>query len=171
MFNQFLEAGKIVGTHGLQGELRVDPWCDSAEFLAQFKTLYWDKGAQKLEVASSRVHKTQLLLKLDGISTIEQGDALRGRILYISRGDVKLDKGRYFMQDLIGLEVFDADTCIYYGTLTEIMRTGANDVYQITSENKKNYLIPAIPEVIIDINITNGKMQIRPLRGIFDDAD
>ena len=118
MLNQFLEAGKIVGTHGLQGELRVDPWCDSAEFLAQFKTLYWDKGAQKLEVSSSRVHKTQLLLKLKGIDTIEQGDTLRGKIIYISRDDVKLEQGRYFMQDLVGLEVFDADNCVYYGTLT-----------------------------------------------------
>nr|WP_319487489.1 ribosome maturation factor RimM [uncultured Caproiciproducens sp.] len=171
MLNQFLEAGKIVGTHGLLGELRVDPWCDSAEFLARFKTLYWDKGVQKLEVVSSRIHKSQLLLKLKGIDTIELGDTLRGKIIYISRDDAKLEKGCYFMQDLIGLEVFDVDTCIYYGTLTEIMRTGANDVYQITSEDKKNYLIPAIPDVIIDINITNGKMQIRPLRGIFDDAD
>ncbi len=171
MLNQFLEAGKIVGTHGIQGELRVDPWCDSADFLDRFKTLYWDKGVQKLEVVSSRVHKTQLLLKLKGIDSIEQGDILRGKVIYINRDDVRLEKGRYFMQDLIGMSVFDADTCIYYGTLTEIIRTGANDVYQITSEDKKNYLIPAIPDVIIDINITNSKMQIRPMRGIFDDAD
>ncbi len=171
MLDQFLEAGKIVGTHGLQGELRIDPWCDSADFLDEFKTLYWNKGAEKLEVVSSRIHKTQLLLKLKGIDTIEQGDILRGKIIYIDRNDAKLEEGRYFMQDLIGMDVFDVDTCIYYGTLTEIMRTGANDVYQITSEDKKNYLIPAIPDVIIDVNITNSKMQIRPMRGIFDDED
>ena len=171
MLDQFLEAGKIVGTHGLQGELRIDPWCDSADFLDEFKTLYSNKGAEKLEVVSSRIHKTQLLLKLKGIDTIEQGDILRGKIIYIDRNDAKLEEGRYFMQDLIGMDVFDVDTCIYYGTLTEIMRTGANDVYQITSEDKKNYLIPAIPDVIIDVNITNSKMQIRPMRGIFDDED
>jgi len=171
MLNQFLEAGRIVGTHGIQGELRIDPWCDSADFLDGFKTLYWDNGAQKLEVISSRIHKTQLLIRLKGIDSIEQGDILRGKIIYIDRNDAKLEKGRYFMQDLVGLSVFDIDTCIYYGTVTEIMRTGANDVYQITSEDKKNYLIPAIPDVIIDIDIESGKMQIRPLRGIFDDAD
>lgn len=169
--DQFLEAGRIVGTHGLQGELRIDPWCDSADFLDGFKILYWNKGAEKLEVVTSRIHKTQLLLRLKGIDSIEQGDVLRGKIIYINRSDAKLEKGRYFMQDLIGMDVYDADTCIYYGKLTEIMRTGANDVYQITSEDKKDYLIPAIPDVIIDVNITNSKMQIRPMRGIFDDAD
>ena len=171
MLHQFLEAGKVVGTHGLQGELRVDPWCDSAEFLARFKTLYWDEGARVAEVVSSRVHKNQLLLKLIGVDSIEQGDMLRGTVLYIRREDAKLDEGSYFMQDLLGMDVYDADSCIYYGTLTDILQTGANDVYQITAEDKKNYLIPAIPDVIININLTNGKMQILPLKWIFYDSD
>ncbi|QEY35844.1 16S rRNA processing protein RimM [Caproiciproducens galactitolivorans] len=171
MLHQFLEAGKVVGTHGLHGELRVDPWCDSAAFLTGFKRLYWDKGAKEGLVESSRVHKNQLLLKLKGIDTVEQGDTLRGKVLYIRREDAKLDEGSYFMQDLIGMDVYDADTFIYYGTLTDILQTGANDVYQITSVDKKNYLIPAIPDVIIHVNLEGGKMQIRPLKGIFDDAD
>jgi len=171
MLNQYLEAGRIVGTHGLAGELRVDPWCDSAELLAKLKTLYWDKGTQKLDVVSSRVHKTLLLLQLRGIDTIEQADTLRGKILYLNRADLPLEEGRYFIQDLIGMDVFDADSCIYYGKLTEVIHTGANDVYQITSESKKNYLIPAIPDVLADINITDSKMLIRPMKGIFDDED
>jgi 16S rRNA processing protein RimM len=171
MLNQYLEAGKIVGTHGLKGELRVTPWCDSADFLAELKTLYWDKGAQKLDVVSARVHKTLLLLQLKGIDTIEQADTLRGKIIYLDRSDAPLEEGRYYIQDLIETDVFDADSCIYYGKLTEVIHTGANDVYQITSESKKNYLIPAIPDVIIDIDITNSKMLIRPMKGIFDDED
>ncbi len=171
MLNQYLEAGKIVGTHGIKGELRVEPWCDSAEFLARLKTLYWDKGTQELDVVSSRVHKTLLLVKLKGVDSIEQADTLRGKVLYLNRSDVKLEKGRYFMQDLIGMDVYNADNFIYYGKLTEIMHTGANDVYQITSESKKNYLIPAIPDVIIDVNIADSKMLIRPMRGIFEDED
>jgi 16S rRNA processing protein RimM len=171
MLNQYLEAGRIVGTHGLKGELRMEPWCDSADFLAELKTLYWDKGTQKVEIVSARVHKTLLLLQLKGIDSIEQADTLRGKILYLARADVPLEKGRYFVQDLIGTDVFDADSFIYYGKLTEVMYTGANDVYQITSESKKNYLIPAIPDVIVDINITDSKMLIRPIKGIFDDED
>lgn len=171
MLDQYLEAGKIVGTHGLKGELRVDPWCDSAQTLVGLKNLYLEKGARKMEVASMRVHKAQLLLQLKEINSIEQADALRGKILYFNRADIPLEEGRYFIQDLIGLDVFNADSFIYYGKLTEVMFTGANDVYQITSESKKNYLIPAIQDVIVNVNIPEGKMLIRPMRGIFEDED
>lgn len=171
MLNQYLEAGKIVGTHGIKGEIRVEPWCDSAEFLAGLKSLYFDKGAQKLEITGSRVHKTLLLVRIKGIESVEEADRLRGKILYLDRSDVPLEEGRYFMQDMIGMDVYNADSFVYYGKLTQIMRTGANDVYQVTSESKKDYLIPAIPDVIIDINITDSKMLIRPIRGIFEDED
>ncbi len=171
MINQYLEAGKIVGTHGVKGEIRVQPWCDSAEFLSHLKTLYFNKGEQRVEVEASRVHKTLLLIQVKGIASVEQADALRGKILYLNRDDVQLEEGRYFVQDLIGLDVFDADNFIYYGKLTEVLFTGANDVYQITSESKKEYLIPAVADVIREINLTDGKMLIRPVQGIFDDEN
>ena len=161
MRKQFLEAGRIVGTHGVKGELRVEPWCDSADFLAKIHTLYWNRGSDK----------SLLLLKLEGIDTVEEADALRGRILYLDRADVKLPKGRYFVQDMIGLTVMDADTGKRYGSLTEVMPTGANDVYQVTGEDKVNYLVPAIPDVIVDVDIDGGTLKIRPIRGIFDDAN
>ena len=116
-------------------------------------------------------HKSLLLLKLEGIDTVEEADALRGRILYLDRADVKLPKGRYFVQDMIGLTVMDADTGKRYGSLTEVMPTGANDVYQVTGEDKVNYLVPAIPDVIVDVDIDGGTLKIRPIRGIFDDAN
>lgn len=171
MRKQFLEAGRIVGTHGINGELRVEPWCDSAAFLAKIHTLYWDHGAERLEVVSSRVHKNLLLLKLKDVDTVERADLLRGRILYLDRADVKLPKERYFIQDMIGLSVLDADTGKRYGLLTDVLRTGANDVYQVTGEDKMNYLVPAIPDVIIEVDIDGGVLKIRPIRGIFDDAD
>ena len=102
---------------------------------------------------------------------MEEADALRGRILYLDRADVKLPKGRYFVQDMIGLTVMDADTGKRYGSLTEVMPTGANDVYQVTGEDKVNYLVPAIPDVIVDVDIDGGTLKIRPIRGIFDDAN
>ncbi len=129
------------------------------------------EGARNYQVVSSRVHKSLLLLKLEGIDTVEEADALRGRILYLDRADVKLPKGRYFVQDMIGLTVMDADTGKRYGSLTEVMPTGANDVYQVTGEDKVNYLVPAIPDVIVDVDIDGGTLKIRPIRGIFDDAN
>lgn len=171
MLKEFLEAGKIAGTHGVRGELRVNPWCDSAEFLRQFHTLYLNGGTSPVSVVSARVFKKQLLLVLQGVDSVEKADVLRGKVLFFKREDAKIPEGRYFMDDLIGLNVYDADTFIYYGTLTEIMRTGANDVYQITSLAKKNYLIPAVSSVVRDIDLEKGKMLVRPVKGTFEDED
>lgn len=167
---QYLEIGKIVSTHGLRGELRVDPWCDSPQFLCQFKTLYLKKGETKLSV-SSRPHKTIAIVKAKGIDTIEEAEKLRGRILYINRSDARLAPGEYFIQDLMGLDVIDIDTSKSYGKITDVLKTGANDVYQVTDEKKKDYLIPVIDDVVKEIDINGGKVLIKPLKGIFDDED
>ena len=168
---QFLEIGKIVGTHGVRGEMRVEPWADSPDFLCGFDRLYFDKGAREVEVLAARVHKRIVLMKLEGVDTMEDAAALRGKVLYMNRDDVELEDGAYFIQDLIGLTVEDADDGRKYGTLSQVSYTGANDVYHIQSENGKEYLIPAIPDVIIETDVEGGKMTIRPLKGIFDDED
>lgn len=167
---QYLEIGKIVGTHGLKGEMRVDPWCDSPQFLCEFKTLYLAKGNTKLEV-SSRPHKNIAIVKAKGVDSIEDADKLRGKILYMNRNDAKLGEGEYFIQDLIGMIVADVDTGAEYGTLTDVLKTGANDVYQVTDSNKKDYLIPVIDDVVISVSLEDNKVLIRPLKGIFDDED
>lgn len=171
MKNPFLEAGRVVGTHGVRGELRVEPWCDSARFLTGFSEFYWDGGKEKVKVVSSRPHKNLLLLKLEGIDTVEQGDALRGRVLFLNRKDVKLPEGRFFVQDLIGLSAVDADDGRVYGKVTDVFPTGSNDVYQVTDEDGKNYLVPAIRDVVVRVDVDAGVMELRPMRGIFDDAD
>lgn len=167
---QYLEIGKVVSTHGLRGELRVDPWCDSPQFLCQFKTLYLKKGETKLSV-NSRPHKTIAIVKAKGIDTIEEAEKLRGKVLYINRSDAKLAPGEYFIQDLMGLDVIDIDTNENYGKITDVLKTGANDVYQVTDEDKKDYLIPVIDDVVKEIDINGGKVLIKPLKGIFDHED
>lgn len=171
MLKPFLEAGRIVGTHGVRGELRLEPWCDTAAFLSGFKTLYWQEGRTPVQVEAARPHKSLLLLKLEGVDTVEQAEALRGRIVYIARADASLPEGQYFQQDLLGCEVVDADTQRVYGTLTDIFPTGANDVYQVTGADGKNYLLPAIRQVVTAVEVAEGRIEIRPIRGIFDDAD
>ena len=173
MLQPYLEAGKIVGTHGIKGELRVEPWCDSPEFLKKFKTLYWKESGEyrPVRVKSARVHKNLALLQLDGVDSIEDGDVLRGRVLYLAREDAKLPKGRYFIADLIGVEVVDADNGRSYGAITDVIKTGANDVYQVTDAQKKNYLLPVIDEIVTETDIEGRVVRIRPIKGIFDDAD
>ena len=171
MLKPYLEAGKITGTQGLRGEIRVDPWCDSAEALCRLKRLYFEEGKQELKVVSARTQKRMAILKLEGVDSIEQADLLRNRILYASRTDFKLQPGQHFIQDLLGLKAVDADSGRLYGTLTDVLKTGANDVYEITGEAGKTYLLPAIPLVVVEIRIQEELIRIRPMEGIFDHED
>ncbi len=167
---QYLEIGKVVSTHGLKGDVRVDPWCDSPEFLCGFKTLYFNKGETPVEIERARSQKNMAVIKLKGVDTPEEAQKLRSKVLYMNRNDVKLDPKTYFVQDLIGLEVFDVDTGVKYGLLDEISQTGANDVYHIRNGSVTT-LIPAIPDVIIETDVWNGIMKIRPLKGLFENED
>ena len=168
---KFLETGKIVGTHGIKGMLRVQPWADSGDFLKQFKYIYTDiDGKNRLEVKSVQPHGNVVLMAVKGIDSIEKAETLRSTVIYIDRKEADLPEGRYFISDLIGCAVTDADSGESLGTITDVSATGANDVWHIT-KNGKEYLIPAIAEVLVDIDIENSKAVIRPLKGIFDDED
>lgn len=171
MKKQYLECGKIVTTHGVLGEIKVQPWCDSPEELEKIETLYFDEGKIPLEVQRARSHKNMVLVKLKGIDSIEQAQAFRGKVLWADRKDFALEAEQYFIQDLIGMNVVDADDGHAYGVLTDVSQTGANDVYHITFVDGTVRLVPVIPQVIISTDIDAGVMQIRPLKGLFDDED
>lgn len=170
MLKKYLEVGKIVGTHGIQGEMRVECWCNSPDFLTQFKTLYLDEGRTALSV-SCRPHKNIALMRVKGVGTIEQADELRSRVLYIDRCDVTLDEGEHFVQDIIGLKVTDADSGVVYGTVRDVLKTGSNDVYEMQDGNKKLHYIPAIPDIIDRLDLEKGAVYIHPMKGLFDDED
>ena len=109
--------------------------------------------------------------EVEGVDSIEQADLLRNRVLYASRQDFKLEPGRYFIQDLLGIKAVDADSGRDYGAVTDVLKTGANDVYEITGDDGKAYLLPAIPMTVIEIRLEEGLMRIRPIEGIFDHED
>ena len=173
MIKEFLEIGEIVGTHGVRGELRVNPWCDSPDYMAKFKTLYFDSNEGcAVQIKSARPHGNIVLLSVSGIDTVEAAQKMRGKILYMKRSDAKLPDGTYFIAELIGCTVYDADNPEkVYGTLSDVSATGANDVWHIRDKNGKEYLIPAIPSVVISTDVVEGIIKIRPLKGIFDDEN
>ncbi len=171
MKQQFIETGKITGTHGIHGEMRVQPWCDSPEDLLQYKTLYLDTaGYERLEVVGMRVHKTMVILKAKGIDSIPKAEAFRERVVYLHRDDLNLDEGQYLVADLIGCKVFETKTGTPLGEITDVSQTGANDVWHINKDGKE-YLIPAIPLVVDEVDIDSGRVTITPLKGIFEDED
>lgn len=171
MKNKYLETGKIVGTHGVKGMTRVQLWADSQDFLSKFKFVYTDKdGANRLEIQKAQAHGNVCIVAFKGVDSIEAAEKLRGTVIYIDRKDAKLPKGRYFIADLIGCKVLDADTNETLGVITDVSETGANDVWHIEKDSKE-YLVPAIPPVIVDVNVDDEIVIIRPLKGIFDDED
>ncbi len=165
---KYLETGKIVSIHALKGEVKIQPWCDSPEYLCTFKRLYSKSGDRVYEIERIRPQGNMVIAKLKGIDTPEQAQALRGRILYIDRDDADLPEGSYFVADLIGLEVRD-EAGRSYGVISDVLQTGANDVYEIKSNDGKLYYIPAIPSVILSTDIQGGIMVIYPMEGLFDE--
>ncbi|NLT10250.1 MAG: 16S rRNA processing protein RimM [Ruminococcus sp.] len=167
MKKQYLEAGKIVTTHGIRGEVKITPYTDVPELLCEFDRLFIGKEHKEIIIERSRVFKNTVIAKLEGINTPEEAEKLRNKILYMHRDDLELDEDTYFIQDLIGMEVRDADSGQVYGKLADVMQTGANDVYVIKGDDKE-YLVPAIADVIVSTDLENDIMTIRPLDGLFD---
>lgn len=168
MKKEYLEAGKIVNVHGIRGEVKLMPYCDSAELLCEFDRLFLGKALKEINIERARVQKNMVIAKLEGVDTPEDAEKLRGTILYMHRDDLELDDDVYFIQDLIGMTVKDADTDEVYGIIDDVFQTGANDVYSVKGE-KRTYLVPAIADVVTETDTDNGIMKIRPLEGLFDE--
>lgn len=163
-----LEIGKIVAIHALKGEMRVQPWCDTPDFMSRFKRMFLDGIEYRVE--SARPSKNIVLLKLAGIDTPELAQKQVNKILTVDRADIQLEKGVYFVADLIGLTVVDADDeSVVYGELTEVSQTGANDVYHVRFADGRTRYVPAIPQVVLETDLERRVMRIRPLDGLFED--
>lgn len=166
MQKQYLEAGEIVSTHGIQGEVKILPWADGPEFLLEFDA-YYIKG-QPRRVLSSRVHKTCVLARLEGIDTPEQASLLRGQVISIDRADVKLPEGSVFIADLIGCKALD-EGGQELGVIRDVLTLPANDVYVI--KGARQYMIPAVKEFVREINVAQGYVRVRVIEGMAADAD
>lgn len=168
MKKQFIQCGKIVSTHGVRGELKVLPWTNQPQHLLEFSRFYLADGSQ-LTVTGSRIHKNMLLLTVEGISTLEEARNYRGQILSLNREDDPDDAP--YLVDFIGVRVTDQDTGQDYGVITEVIQTGANDVYVLLDDENVERLIPDIPQVVLETDLDAQTMKIRPLKGLFDDEN
>ena len=164
---ELIETGKVVGTHGIAGEVKVQAWADRAELLLDFKYLYID--GHRFDIENARLHKNVILYKFFGVDNLNKAELLRNKIIYAERRFFSLEEGQFFIKDLLTLNVVDADTGKNYGIITDVLKTGANDVYEITDSDGKVRMIPAIKQVITETDIENKIMKIRPLNGLFDE--
>ena len=166
MKKEYLEAGKIVTTHGIRGEVKIMPYTDTPELLCEFDRLFMGKDKAEIYIDRARVAKNMVIAKIEGIDTVEAAEKYRNKVLFMHRDDLELNEDTYFIQDLIDMEVKDADSGFVYGKITDVLQNGANDVYVIKGD--REYLVPAIPDVVISTDIDSNIMLIRPLEGLFE---
>lgn len=165
MKQDFLEVGKITNTHGIMGEVRVEPWADSPNFLCKFETLYVGKTQWPIRVERARVHKNMAIIKFEGITDMNGALAMKNQVLYIARKDVDLPAGHFFLADLIGLEVRDADTGNVLGHIAEVLTPPANNVY-VVKGGERELLIPAVPDFVPETNVDSGYITVRLIEGL-----
>ena len=167
----FLPACKFVTTHGVRGELKAQPLCDGAAFLSHIRRLYATaRGEGETPLLGVRSQGSMLLVRLGGVGDMDAARALVGRTYYFAKADAKLPKGRYFIDDLIGCAVTDADTGRVYGTIAAIDRPAAHDVYTVRADDGQEYLFPAVPEFLDRVDVAGRAVYVRPIDGMFGPA-
>ena len=160
---QFIEAGEIVTTHGVRGEMKVLPWVDSPEVLCEFDRVRID--GMEYEVESCRIQKSCNLLKLSGIDTMEAAQAMRGKTVELYREDI--DDEVIFAAELIGVEVFADGICI--GKIREVLDYPGNSVYVVKGEHE--YMIPAVKQFILSTDVDANVMQVKLIEGMRTDEN
>lgn len=166
MRKDFLEAGKVVGTHGVKGDVRFQPWSDDSSFLNNIKTVYLTDKTP-LSIVSAKPHGNIIIVSFKDVNSIEEAEKLRNKIVLVKRDDLKIPEGRYFIDEIISSNVYNKNDELL-GVLTDVSKTGANDVWHIT-RNDKEYLVPAIESVVISVDIDSERIVIDPMEGIFDE--
>ena len=162
---QYLEAGTIVSTHGVHGEVKILPWADGPEFLTLFDRVFLN--GREYEVESARVQKTCVLVKLRGVDTMEAAQALRNTVVKVNREDVELEEGTFFIADLVGLKVLWGEKDL--GKVKEVLTLPGNDVFVVRGNGE--YRIPNVKEFVPEINPEEGFIRVKLIEGMRTDAD
>ncbi len=165
-----LRVGVITSTHGVRGEVKVFPTTDDAGRFKKLKEVLLDTGKElkTMEIAQVKFFKNMVILKFKGYDTINEIEIYKGKDLLVTRDHaVKLGPDENFIADLIGLEVF-TDQGERLGSLTDVLKTGANDVYEVIMENGKQVLLPAIKQCILQVDLDAGKVLVHVLDGLLD---
>ena len=160
---EFLEAGEVVTTHGIKGEIKILPWADSPDFLLNFSRVRIE-GTDYL-VESCRIQKTCNLLKLRGVNIVEDAQLLRGKVVKVYRDDAP--DGLIFAAELIGMRVLCNGTEL--GLITDVLDYPGNKVYVVNGEH--SYMIPAVKEFVLSTDVDANEMQVRIIEGMRTDEN
>lgn len=165
---EYLEIGQIVNIFGIKGMVKIKPFTDDITRFDDLKNVYVENNNSKkiYEIEQVKYHKDMVLIKFKGIDSPEEADLLRNYYLKVKREDEpKIDEGTYYIVDLIGLDVY-SDEGKLLGKLDDIFNTGSNDIYVVKDELGKQLLLPAISEVVKEINLKEKKVVVHILNGL-----
>lgn len=165
---QLLQVGVISSTHGVRGEVKVFPTTDDVKRFKKLKNVILDTGREHLplEIEGVKFFKQFAILKFKGIDNINDIEKYKGKSLLVDRKNaVRLQKDEYFVADMIGMEVYTEDG-VLFGTLKDVMETGANDVYIVDMTDGREVLIPAIKQCILKVDVENARMDIHLMEGL-----
>ena len=164
----FLEIGQIVNTFGVKGMVKVVPFTDDVERFAKLKSVFLEKNNKMEEkgIEEAKYHKNMILVKFKNIETIEDAEKYVNAYLKVDRENaIELDEDEYFIADLLGSEVY-TDENLLLGKLEDIFNTGSNDIYVVKDEKGKQILLPAIADVIKNIDVKNQKIIVHLIDGL-----
>lgn len=163
----YIQVGKIVNTHGIKGDVKVLPLTDDAKRFEDLKKVYLGDEKLRLEIEHIGYIKGNVLIRFKGYDNINDVEKFRDKIVWVDEEDkIKLPKDSYFLHDIIGLDVYLADGTLI-GAVKDILQPGANDVYVVKGKDKE-YLIPAIRDVVKEVDIEERKIVIEPLEGLLE---
>lgn len=167
---ELYQVGAITQTHGIKGEVKVFPMTDDVSRFKNMKGLILDTGKERiiLEVTAARPQKNLVILKFKGYDNINDVERFKGCGLYVTKDNrVKCEQDEFFIADLIGLSV-TGDDGIVYGTVCDVISTGANDVYVVKTPENKELLFPAIKECILQVDMEKNEMLVHVMKGLLD---
>jgi 16S rRNA processing protein RimM len=166
----YIQTGEIVSVHGIKGEVKVYPWADYPEFLEEFDCFFIqaNKMHYKAYYAEEvRCHKNMVLIKFEGIDTVEQARELIGKVICLDRDEIELEEGTYFIEDLMGCTVVNDATGEELGTVKSVDNFGASDVYTIVNAQGKEFMFPAVDEFLVSTDIDKKEIRINIIEGMF----
>ena len=155
----YLKIGVISSTHGIKGEVKVYPTTDDVKRFKKLKNVFLDTGKEKkiVNVESVKFFKQMVIIKFKEFNSINEIEEYKGKALWVDREHaVELEEDEYFITDLIGLDVWDENNELV-GKITDVLQTAANDVYEITGADNKSFLLPAIKECVLKVDINDTK--------------
>lgn len=167
---EFFQVGVISSTHGVRGEVKVFPTTDDMHRYSKLKEVILGEGSQALilHISGVKYFKNMVIVKFKEYDSLNDVEKIKGQKLYVTRANaVKLSKDEYYVADLIGMSCIDTKKGIE-GVLQDVMTTGANDVYVIRLKDKRELLLPAIKECILNVDFENNTIDINILEGLLD---